>query len=138
MEHPRIAQVNDYIRRFSEKLGISLRPLDETGYTYIARGSAALGINVFPEQNVIVFLAYIMDLPEGDCLPLFSKLLELNLLKTKDGAFAVDFGERRVYLRALRGLEGLDYEEFVDLVRTLSEVADEWDDKLKDEFLKSF
>jgi len=134
MENPKIAQVNNYIRQFSEQLGIPLRPVDESGFTYIARGSATLGINVFPEQNVLIFLAFIMDLPEKNQLPLFTKLLELNLLKTKDGAFAVDFTEKKIYLRALRGLEGLDYPEFVDLVRTLSEVADEWDDRLKTEF----
>ena len=134
MENPKIAQVNGFIRRFSEQLGIALRPVDETGYTFIKRGSASLGINVFPEQNVLIFLAFIMDLPEKNRLPLFTKLLELNLLKTKDGAFAVDFQEKKIYLRALRGLEGLDYPEFVDLVRTLSEVADEWDDRLKTEF----
>ncbi len=134
MENPKIAQVNAYIRRFSDQLGVALEPLDDSGYTLIQRGSASLGINVFPEQNVMIFLACIMDVPETGQLALFRKLLELNLLKTKDGAFAIDSREKKIYLRALRGLEGLDYAEFVDLVRTLSEVADEWDDKLQAEF----
>jgi hypothetical protein len=40
-----------------------------------------------------------------------------------------------VYLRILRRLEGLDYEEFDDLLHTIASVADEWDDKLRTSFL---
>ena len=39
-----------------------------------------------------------------------------------------------VYLRALRRLSGLDYEEFEDLLHTMATVADEWDDRLAELF----
>ena len=41
-------------------------------------------------------------------------------------------------VRALRGLAGLDYEEFEDLVETVGRVADTWDDALKREFGREF
>jgi hypothetical protein len=39
-----------------------------------------------------------------------------------------------VYVRALRRISGLDFEEFEDLLQTVSAVADEWDDELQREF----
>ena len=33
-----------------------------------------------------------------------------------------------LYLRILRGLEGLDYEEFEDTVHSIAQTADKWDD----------
>ena len=36
-----------------------------------------------------------------------------------------------LYLRILRGLEGLDYDEFEDIVHSIAKTADAWDDRLK-------
>jgi hypothetical protein len=49
---------------------------------------------------------------------------------TSDASFAIDKDKDAVYLRALRRLSGLDYEEFEDLLHTMASVADEWDDRL--------
>lgn len=135
-------RVNDYIKRFNEALNDGLSEdqrfefqlLDDQGYTAVQKGSATVGINVLEEQGILLFLSAIMKVPETGQLELFKKLLELNFLATSDGAFAIDSRNNQVYLRALRGLEGLDYEEFVDILNTVAEVADEWDDKLKQEF----
>ena len=53
---------------------------------------------------------------------------------TADAAFAIDAAKDEVFVRALRRLSGLDYEEFEDLLDTVGRVADEWDDALKREF----
>jgi len=38
-----------------------------------------------------------------------------------------------LYLRILRGLENLDYDEFEDIVHSIAKTADHWDDKLAGE-----
>ena len=55
-------------------------------------------------------------------------------MRTSDAAFAIDAQKNEVYVRVLRRLSGLDYEEFEDLLDTVGKVADEWDDVLKKEF----
>ena len=126
--------VDDYIARFGELVGVVFDPLDAEGYTSVRRGSATIGINVLEERRVLMFLAPIMPVPRTNQPDLCRRLLELNFLATSDAAFAIDVEKKMIYLRALRGLEGLDYEEFVDLLHTVGTVADEWDDKLRAEF----
>jgi len=134
------ALVNEYIRRFSarvsEAAGSEVRfdPLDDDGYSSVSRGSATVGINVVEDQNILLFLCRIMKVPQHGRLELYRRLLELNYLATSDGAFALEKDSDTVYLRALRSLGGLDYEEFEDMLHTVAAVADEWDDKLLAEF----
>ena len=119
--------VNDYIRRFSEVVGVDLDPLDEDGYTEVRRGSATVGINVLEQHGTLLFLSRIMDVPRDARDGFYRRLLELNFLVTSDGAFAIDKDKQAVYLRALRRLSGLDYEEFEDLLDLFGlsrEVAD--------------
>jgi len=126
--------VNDYLRRFGEKVGVELEPLDDDGYTDVRRGSATVGINVLEEHGILLFLSRIMTVPADEREYFYRRLLELNFLVTSDGAFAIDKDRDAVYLRALRRLSGLDYEEFEDLLHTTATVADEWDDRLAELF----
>ncbi len=126
--------VNDYIRRFGAAVGVELDPLDEDGYSDVRRGSATVGINVLEEHGILLFLSRIMDVPKEGRERFYQRLLELNFLVTSDGAFAIDKDRDAVYLRALRRLSGLDYEEFEDLLHTIATVADEWDDRLNELF----
>jgi hypothetical protein len=71
-----------------------------------------------------------MAVPREGREALYRRLLELNFLVTSDASFAIDKDKDAVYLRALRRLSGLDYEEFEDLLHTMASVADEWDDRL--------
>jgi hypothetical protein len=127
-------RVAEYIQRFSELIGVPIAPLDQDGFTQVARGSATVGINVVEQKGFILFLAPIMEVPPQNREALYRKLLELNYLATEDGAFAIDKDSGRVYLRALRSLEALDFEEFVDMLDTVARVADEYDDQLRAEF----
>ena len=129
-----VQRVADYIQRFSELIGVPIDPLDEDGYTQVARGSATVGINVIESKGFILFLAPIMDVPKEKHEAFYRKLLELNHVQTEDGAFSIDHESGRVYLRALRSLDSFDFDEFVDMLDTIARVADEWDDKLKAEF----
>jgi hypothetical protein len=127
-------RVAEYIQRFSELIGVEIAPLDEDGFTQVSRGSATVGINVVEQKGFILFLAPIMEVPEKNREALYRKLLELNYLATEDGAFGIDQESGKVYLRALRSLEGLDFEEFVDMLDTVARVADEYDDQLRAQF----
>jgi len=126
--------VNDYIRRFGEAVGVELESLDGDGYTDVRRGSATEGINVLEEHGILLFLSKVLDVPREGRESFYRRLLELNFLVTSDGAFAIDKDRDAVYLRALRRLSGLDYEEFEDLLHTIATVADEWDDRLAELF----
>lgn len=126
--------VDAYLTRYSEHAGKPIEPLDGTGYTQVKRGSAYIGINVLEDNGVLMLLAPIMEVPDVGRETFYRKLLELSFLATNDAAFAIDGKKDLVYVRALRRLSALDYEEFEDLLDTVGAVADEWDDELKREF----
>jgi hypothetical protein len=126
--------VNAYIARFGERAGTTLEPLDPSGYTQVRKGSAAVGINVLDDHGVLLLLAPVMKVPHTGKETLYRRLLELSFIATSDAAFSIDGQKDEVYVRALRRLSGLDYEEFEDLVETVGKVTDEWDDALKKEF----
>lgn len=130
-----LATVSEYIARFSQMIGVTIPPPDTDGYTQVARGSATIGINILEDKGLLMFLAPVLDLatvPPTKTEALYRRVLELNYLETEDGAFAIDGG--KLYVRSLRGLEQLDFEEFVDLLDTVARIADTWDDQLKTEF----
>jgi hypothetical protein len=127
-------RVNEFIRRFGEERGLLLDALNEQGTSQVARGSATVQINVLEDHGVLLLVAPIMRVPEKDTEAFYRRLLELSFLATSDAAFAIDKKTEMAYLRSLRRLEGMDYEEFDDLLHTIASVADEWDDKLKMQF----
>jgi hypothetical protein len=128
------AMVNAYLARFAERSRTKVEELDTSGYTQVKRGSASVGVNVLPDHGVLLFLAPVMKVPLTGREDLYRRILELSFLSTSDAAFAVDAQKDEVYVRALRRLSGLDYEEFEDLLDTVGKVADEWDDRLRAEF----
>ena len=124
--------VNDYLVRFSDKVGAHIDALDEDGYTEVRRGSATVGINVLADHGTLLLLSKIMQVPSDGRELFYRRLLELNFLVTSDSAFAIDKDRDAVFLRALRRLGDLDYEEFEDLLSTVATVADDWDDRLQE------
>jgi hypothetical protein len=133
------SMVNAYLTRFGERAGARLEPLDSTGYTFVRKGSASVGVNVLEDHGVLLIMAPVMPLPPAGSPrrePLFLRLLELSFLATSDAAFAIDAERDEVVVRSLRRLSGLDYEELEDLLETVGKVADEWDDALRAEFAR--
>ncbi|WP_394827199.1 YbjN domain-containing protein [Pendulispora albinea] len=126
--------VNAYLTQFASRAGTSLDELDDSGYTQVRKGSASVGINVLGDHGVLLLLAPVMAVPKTQRERFYRRLLELSFLTTSDAAFAIDAQKDEVYVRALRRLSGLDYEEFEDLLETVGKVADEWDDVLRKEF----
>jgi hypothetical protein len=119
-----IEMVNEYIRRFGVAVAVELHPLDADGYTDLRYGSLVIGVNAFADRNLLLILARMGPAPEHDSA-LYRRLLELNFLATHACSFAIDDQRKLVYLRALRTLDGLDYEEFAGLLETVATVGNE-------------
>ncbi|MCP4198250.1 MAG: YbjN domain-containing protein [Proteobacteria bacterium] len=134
------ALTNAYIARFSDRVSeaigekVTFSPLNGDNYAYVVRGSATVGIHVADNQQALSFLAEIMNVPKTDQPNFYRRLLELNYSVTSQGAFSIDKDTDTVYLCASRSIEGLDYQEFEDMLHTVATVADEWDDRLIAEF----
>jgi hypothetical protein len=126
--------VNAYLERFVERSGKAVSALDDSDYTQVRVGSVSVGINVLEDHGVLMFMAPVMHVPTRERERFYRRLLELSFLQTADAAFGIDEQKDEVFVRALRRLSGLDYEEFEDLLDTVGKVADEWDDVLKKEF----
>lgn len=116
--------VNDYLDRFGASVGAKLEPLGKDGYTDVRHGATVVGINVDPGHDTLMLLSRIADLPKKPPPGFYRRLLGLNLVATGDCAFAVDEERAGIYLRAKRGLGGLDYEEFELLLKTTVSVAE--------------
>src|SRR5262245_35255200 len=104
-------RINELVQRFGQERGLALDALNAEGFTTIARGSATVRIQVLEDHGVLLLVAPIMKVPERDTEAFYRRLLELSFMATSDAAFAIDKKTEMVYLRILRRLEGLDYEE---------------------------
>ncbi len=105
----------------------------ESGYSWnFWRGSALIEVYLTPEDwGYLQVLSPIMHLPQSNLLPLYRRLLELNLEMTNA---ALGVHEDVVYVFHERLLEGLDAVEADVIVRRLAQYADELDDVLVEEF----
>ncbi len=88
-----------------------------------------MSIHALEDKGVLLLLARVKAAPELD-LPLARQLLTASFAETGDAAFALHPQTGDLYLRILRGLDGLDYDEFEDLVHTIATTADLWDAKI--------
>jgi hypothetical protein len=123
---PRIAA---FLERFAKERDIVLPPLSADGVGSVQRGSAIVTIHVLAERGVLLLLAKVATAPAIDA-ELGRRLLTASFVETGDAAFALHPQTGDLYLRILRGLDGLDYEEFEDLVHSIALSADHWDDEL--------
>jgi hypothetical protein len=122
------SRVATFLDRFGKERNLTLPPLSEEGVGSIQRGSAVVSIHVLSEQGVLLLLAKVATSPALD-EALARRLLTASFVETGDAAFALHPQTGDLYLRILRGLEGLDYEEFEDAVHSIARTADHWDDK---------
>jgi hypothetical protein len=123
------ARVAQYLDRFGRERNVTLPPLGDDGVGVIQRGSAVVSIHVLAEKGVLLLLSRVAKAPELDAAKA-RRLLEASFVETGDAAFALHPQTGDLYLRILRGLEGLDYEEFEDIVHSIARAADKWDTQL--------
>ena len=113
---------------------MSARMQTETGYGWtFVRGSATIEVYVSEQDGVGYFqaLSPIIHLPANGLLPLYRRLLELNLQLTNA---AIGIHEDKVYVFSERPLDGLDGNEANAIINLVSGYADDLDDKLIAEF----
>lgn len=106
----------------------------EGGYGWsFQRGSAVIEVYVSMQDNAgyLQVLSPIMHLPISNLLPLYRRLLELNLQLT---AAAVGIHLDVVYVFSERPLQGMDAAEANTIINLVSAYADDLDDKLVSEF----
>lgn len=123
------ARVSAFLERFARERNITLPPLSPEGTGSVQRGSAVVTIHVLADKNVLLLLSKVAVAPKLDETKA-RRLLTASFVETGDSAFALHPQTNDLYLRILRGLEGLDYEEFEDMVHSIAKTADHWDDKL--------
>jgi hypothetical protein len=123
------ARIAAFLDRFGKERNVTLPPLSSDGVGSIQRGSAVVTIHVLAERGVLLLLAKVAEAPAIDAA-LGKRLLTASFVETGDAAFALHPQTGDLYLRILRGLDGLDYEEFEDLVHSIAVAADHWDDEL--------
>lgn len=123
------SRIAEFLDRFGRERNVTLPPLTEEGVGYIQRGSAVVTIHVLADKGVLLLLSRVAKQPSLD-LDKARRLLAASFTETGDAAFALHPQTGDLYLRILRGLEGLGYEEFEDLVHSIAKTADTWDDKL--------
>ncbi len=112
----------------------AVRMNTEEGYGWsFQRGSAVIEIYVNHQNDIgyLQVLSPIIHLPESNLLPLYRRLLELNLQLTNASlGIYLDV----VYVFSERPLEGLDGNEANSIIDLVSAYADDLDDKLVNEF----
>lgn len=123
------ARVAAFLDQFGKERNVTLPALSPDGTGSIQRGSAVVTIHVLADRGVLLLLAKVATVPVIDAA-LARWLLTASFVETGDAAFALHPQTGDLYLRILRGLEGLDYEEFEDLVHSIARSADHWDDEL--------
>jgi hypothetical protein len=123
------ARIAEFLDRFGRERNLNLPPLGDDGVGSIQRGTALVTIHVLEQKNVLLLLSRIAKQPALDAAKA-KKLLAASFTETGDAAFALHPQTGDLYLRILRGLDGLDYEEFEDLVHSIAQTADHWDDKV--------
>ena len=105
---------------------------DGFGWSF-RRGSAVIEVYVSQQEGAghLQVLSPILHLPMSNLLPLYRRLLELNLQLT-NASFGVHLDV--VYVFNERPLEGLDAVEANNIITLVAGYADEMDDKLVGEF----
>ncbi len=123
------ARVAEFLAQFAKDRNLTLPPLAADGTGSVQRGSAVVTIHVLADRGVLLLLAKVAVAPAVDAA-LGKRLLTASFVETGDAAFALHPQSGDLYLRILRGLAGLDYDEFEDLVDSIARTADHWDDEL--------
>jgi hypothetical protein len=113
---------------------VQVRMNMQEGYGWsFRRGSAVVEVYVTQNNGIgyLQILSPIFHIPTQGLLPLYRRLLEMNLQLT-NAAFGVYLDI--VYVFYERPIEGLDAPEMNSIITLVSQYADEWDDKLVAEF----
>src|SRR5262245_3857554 len=108
-----VERIARFLDQFGRERDLVLPPLGADGVGHVQRGSAVVSIHVLADKGVLLVLCKVLDGAGDEAM--LRRLLELSFTATGDAAFALHPKTGEVYLRILRGLDGLDYGEFEDM-----------------------
>lgn len=128
--------VSAIVERILHSAGINVAQsrMSDVDYGWRFRqGSATIEIYVTEKEGRYYFqvLAPIMHVPQSGLLPLYRRLLEMNLVATN-----LTFGVHTdvVYIFHERPIDGMDDQEAHDIISEISQNADRYDNELVHEF----
>jgi len=101
----------------------------------LQEGSAVYWVELFyDEKDKMIFevSSPILHLPQKNSEQFYKKLLELNSNELTLSRFEIN--DNVIFLRHARYIEELDDTEIFSAIEEVSKLADEWDNKLQDEF----
>lgn len=103
-----------------------------------SKGSADIHVKIIkgPSNTWFHVTSEIMRVPHQNLLKFYRVLLELNGPATLGASFSIH--DNYVFVSMLRPVEGLDTEEIRSMVTIVAEIADKYDDELKEKFLSHF
>jgi len=134
---PRLDQYASTVEQILLTVGVDpqqARMNIQDGYGWsFRRGSAVIEVYVSQQEGAgyLQVLSPILHLPMTNLLPLYRRLLELNLQLT-NAALGVHLDV--VYVFSERSLDGLDAVEANNIITLVAGYADEMDDKIVTEF----
>ncbi len=129
-----VEAIRTYIQKFCHMKPEDAREGKEAKWK-LQEGSAIYWIELFYDNTdhmIFEVSSPILLLPEDNRKMFYKKLLELNASELTLSRFEIR--EDIVYLRHARYIEELDDIEITSAIHEVSKLADEWDNKLQDEF----
>ncbi|MDT8401326.1 MAG: CesT family type III secretion system chaperone [Bacteroidales bacterium] len=108
--------------------------LDKSNKAMLKQGNLPIAVVAVPEKDLLLVSSPLINLPEENLLPLFRKLLTLNLTDTQDAAFAINESVGTIDLQVKRPLVNLDYEELQRAINTVASVSGKYINILAKDF----
>jgi hypothetical protein len=108
--------------------------LDKNYKAMLKSGDAPVAVVAIPKKDLLLVSSPVIDLPEQNLLPLFRKLLTLNLTETKDASFAINESAGTIDLQIKRPLIDLDYNELQRAINTVASVSNRYNNILAKDF----
>jgi hypothetical protein len=134
-----VKAIESYIGRIS-----SNTTLDEGGRCRIQYENVGVHIVVLPDHNLVIFKTFINFLPDpstGKVLPLYYHLLDMSDEPQTGMAYfaivaaeALDFERDVISVETKRPIADISFDEFTSCLQTVGEVANQWIDRLEEEF----
>ncbi|MBN1428451.1 MAG: CesT family type III secretion system chaperone [Anaerolineae bacterium] len=134
-----IKNIDGYLNRVSKG-----SKLDENGRCRLQADQVGIHIVVAPGQDLLTFKAYINLLPDpatGKVLPLYYHLLDMSdEPETGQAYFAIVASEEVggehdvISVECKRPIVDISFDEFTACLQAVSSVANQWMDRLEEEF----
>ncbi len=120
--------VNSYLKK------MNLLPLNDKNFASFSSNGIPVGITVI--DKTLIINSVFMPIPNNNLLPLYRKLLSYNYLfaTTFHSFFSINQAQRLIILNAKRLTEGLDFDEFVKLINSVSLTVKNLLPQVKSEF----